>query len=507
MEQEAHSPRLGWSLDRLASRAGRRRVVLGALAGALAIATVLVLLSGLTDRPVGFHLDESAIAYNAVRIAEMGIDEYGQPWPLFFESFDDWKSPLCIYLLAVIFNVAGPSILAARALSALAGILTVALLAWLGYRVTRRGEVALMTGATTLLMPWTFEPTRLVFEIAVVMTLLASFLLVLRARPPTDSRTAMVILSIALAALTYSSVLGRVLGPLLAFGLIVYVRRDRWRGVVGTWAIYGMTLLPLVAFELSHPGSLGARLQEAGYLSRPLPEAAATFAHQVLGYLDPVRLLLLGDPNERHHVAGIMGSLLLATLLLGIIGVDRVVHRLRGDPWHRYLIYGLAASFIPAALTLDVFHGHRAIGVPVFLIALTFPAQAWLLGKGKGEPWRRGAFVVLTIATLVQGAYFQIRYDDLARHRGHWFDDAYPGLLDQALATRADPIYLEDGLVPGYIHAYWYGSLRGVPAERFVHLRPDSRAPSGAIVLSSKGDCAPCVVLATGGFFVVYRVP
>ena len=108
---------------------------------------------------------------------------------------------------------------------------------------------------------------------------------------------------------------------------------------------------------------------------------------------------------------------------------------------------------------------------------------------------------------VVQGVWFQVRYDELARNRGGWFDAEYPRLLDEALAAGADPIYLEDGIVPGYVHGYWYGALRGVGPERFVHLPRDTRAPSGALVLSSVTDCTPCEELDAGGFFKLYRVP
>jgi hypothetical protein len=145
--------------------------------------------------------------------------------------------------------------------------------------------------------------------------------------------------------------------------------------------------------------------------------------------------------------------------------------------------------------------------VPVFLIALTIPAQAWLLEHRRTGSPRRAVFALLAVATLAQGAYFQVRYDEAARGRGHWFDDAYPGLLDAALATGQSPIHLVDGIVPGYVHGLWYAAIRGVPADRFVHLPRDTRAPSGALVLSSETDCSPCVELASGGFFRLYRIP
>jgi hypothetical protein len=57
------------------------------------------------------------------------------------------------------------------------------------------------------------------------------------------------------------------------------------------------------------------------------------------------------------------------------------------------------------------------------------------------------------------------------------------------------------------VHGYWYGALRGVGPERFVHLPRDTRAPSGAVVVSSVTDCTPCQELVVGGFFKLYRIP
>ena len=266
--------------------------------------------------------------------------------------------------------------------------------------------------------------------------------------------------------------------------------------------------MPFLLFNLFAPDALLVRLNEAGYLGRPLPEVVGTFVAQLLGNLDPYRLLVTGDPNERQHVHGIGGSMLVGVLGFALIGIVVAIRRFTTEPFLRYLLFGLVVSFIPASLTLDPFHVHRLIAVPVFAIALTIPAQEWLLaGAGGSSAVRKAVFAVLAVAVVVQGLWFQVRYDELARNRGGWFDAEYPRLLDEALAAGADPIYLEDGIVPGYVHGYWYGALRGIGTERFVHLPRDTRAPSGALVLSSVTDCTPCEELDVGGFFKLYRVP
>ena len=77
-----------------------------------------------TTNPRGFFIDESSIAYNAYLVSRTGRDEHGQAWPLYFRAFGEYKNPIYIYLLASIFRLTGPSILAARLLSVTAGLMT-----------------------------------------------------------------------------------------------------------------------------------------------------------------------------------------------------------------------------------------------------------------------------------------------------------------------------------------------------------------------------------------------
>ena len=88
----------------------------------MAVLVLVVQFTGLTDRPAGFYLDESSFSWNAWSLVHTGADEHGRPWPIFFESFGDWKTAPYIYLLAGVFVITGPSILAARIVSASAGV-------------------------------------------------------------------------------------------------------------------------------------------------------------------------------------------------------------------------------------------------------------------------------------------------------------------------------------------------------------------------------------------------
>ena len=68
------------------------------------------------------------------------------------------------------------------------------------------------------------------------------------------------------------------------------------------------------------------------------------------------------------------------------------------------------------------------------------------------------------------------------------------------------PIYLEDGKWgPAYIHALWYATLEGRPVTQFVHLAPDTKPPSGAIVISAADTCIHCQTIAHPGVYLVYK--
>src|SRR5437763_11823660 len=130
-----------------------------------------------TTNPRGFFIDESSIAYNAYLISRTGHDEHGQAWPLYFRAFGEYKNPTYIYLLAAIFRLTGPSVLAARLLSVTAGLITALMLGLLSFRLTRRRDVALIVMGSALLTPWVFELSRVVPEVSIYPLVLSLFLL------------------------------------------------------------------------------------------------------------------------------------------------------------------------------------------------------------------------------------------------------------------------------------------------------------------------------------------
>src|SRR5205814_1881234 len=111
----------------------------------------------------------------------------------------------------------------------------------------------------------------------------------------------------ALGALTYSYAGGRLLAPMYAAALLVFVGRGSWRWVLATWGAYALALIPLVAYWFRHPGALTARYHETKF-SVPgmskwdiVARAASNYLHDVNLY----RWLVSGDEKPYFHTWGV----------------------------------------------------------------------------------------------------------------------------------------------------------------------------------------------------------
>jgi hypothetical protein len=464
---------------------------------AVLVAAATLYFTRVPDHPPGFYIDESSICYNAYTISQTGRDEYGNEWPLFFRAFGDYKNPVYIYLLAGLFRFTGPSILVARLFSAMLGI-------------AKRRVVAFLVVLTVLLTPWLFELSRVVLEVSLYPLVLALFLLCVHrvSQKPSLSWNEILLLAVTLALITYTYSIGRLLGPLLALGLIFFGTRGRRGGLLLSWGLYALTLVPMFIFQRRHPNALSGRFSIITYITTQNTPGniAWEFVKHYFGNFNPWRLLVTGDPNafQITHLYG--AELLLAvTGLLSVAGLLLVFRYHRRDALWRFVVYGVAVSVVPAALTSEYVHTLRLVPLAVFLIVLAIPAVEWLTRKR--HPIILSLLVLLILA---QGAAFQWRFHASAhsQKRLDLFDNGYPDkIFSIAIAWSNKPIYLADALsIPGYIQAYWYATLSGVPTSEFVRLAPEAFAPVGALVISTEKRCQRCQIIGTSDFYKLYVV-
>jgi len=492
----------------------------------------------ISNNPRGFYLDESATAYNAYLVSRNGAGEFGPRFPLVFQFYTgglaNYVNPVTIYLLAIVFRFLPPSILVARNFAAFWMFAACLLLGLLAKRISGQLKIGIIVAVTALLTPWFFEIGRLVWDahflaLTVVLFLLAAYH---ACRKAIWTWQEIMMLAGSLTLMTYGYFSGRVLGPLFGMGLLFFA--TTWRrlvDVITTGLVYGVTLIPIVIFNRSHPGMVTKRLYEISYIKPGMPwsEMASEFVRRYLEDQSLYPLLMIGDYHPRHHVQGSGGAIFFATFILAMIGLLLVFSRGGWrDAWWRFVVYGLAASIVPGAITNEPFHELRLMAYAVFLLVLTIPALECLLGGGAQKEStddarerapefaagcsripcaaRVSIFTLLLAGTLVQAINFQVVYSREGPKREFEFDVPYKAAYDAAVAQPQRPIYLQDGKWgPAYMDAFWYAIVEGRPTSEFVHLPEGSRPPSGAIVLSSNSECQNCQAIQKSGCYLLYR--
>jgi 4-amino-4-deoxy-L-arabinose transferase-like glycosyltransferase len=443
------------------------------------------------DNPPGFHRDEAALALNAYTLSTELRDEDGARLPLFFRSFDDYKSPVFPYALAAVFTVTGPSQTAARSLSAvlvLAAILLLGLLAW---RLADDALVAALVLLAAGFTPWLFELGRMAIEASTQPLLLVLLLLTLEraVRLERYSIGHGVAAGVLLGLFTYSYTGSRLLGPLLAAALVVFAGRQQQRLVLAAWATFAMALVPVGVYALRHPGNLTARY-DATTIARDglsgirlVLQAMANWAKD----LNPLHWTTGGDPAPYIHNGG-YGAFYAGVLALALAGVVRVLRHERASPFWRYVLLATLLVPIPAALTVDRYNAIRLAVLPVLFLVLAVPGLQALL-RAVRSSW---AARVAAGATVVAIGFQLVQFLDEYRTRGPGrvvlFEAGVRPLLEPHLRA-GETIHVDFDDRGAQAQARWHAASLGVPDERVLVLPDGGIPPPGSLVLLQFQDC------------------
>ena len=520
----------GIVLQKTETTAGRGKRITKVCVWAVVVGLLyLPYIIGIPENPPGYYVDESALSYNAYLVAETGAGERGEKFPLFFPvytgPFTQYANPTEIYLLAIPFKIFGPGITIARLFAATWVFAACLLLGLLARRISGSGWIGALVGGFALVTPWLFEVSRLVLEtffypMAAVLLLWAVYRASLKEKWGIIDISA---ITFALVLLTYSYTIGRLLGPMLAGGLILFATgRRRIFSIASVWAAFALTLIPLAVYALQHP-ELTDRFRAVSYFKPGVgfTQITTTFGVRFFEELNPITMLIAGDINPRHHLPAGLGSFYIGVFVLSLIGAVLVILRHRKDRWCLYVLFGAVASIVPGAMTNDHFHTLRMIAYPIFLLVLTIPALRWLLGferdpsaeaaanparSPRSAAIRQAILTALLTLTIVQAGHFFWLFHRYGADRGEYFDAGYKVVYDAAVAQPERPIYLVDGYWgPAYVHALWYATLEGRDTNEFIHLPYRTSPPEGSLVISSEQSCIECDLLLEEGGYLLYR--
>lgn len=140
----------------------KRKVILTIIA--ITILTILTRFIKLDSIPPHLSNDEISIAYDAYSISKTGYDEHNNFLPLSFQSHGTYKAPLAIYLTIPTTILLGNNNYSARLPSAILGSLTVFILGFLIYELSKNYLLALIGCLVITTAPWHIYSSRMILE-------------------------------------------------------------------------------------------------------------------------------------------------------------------------------------------------------------------------------------------------------------------------------------------------------------------------------------------------------
>jgi 4-amino-4-deoxy-L-arabinose transferase-like glycosyltransferase len=356
------------------------------------------------DSYPALNADEAAIGYNAFSLLETGKDEHGNPWPIHFQSFNDYKPGFYVYLVMPFVKVLGLNEWSVRLPNVLLGLLSVYLIYLLARELYNKDEGLLIksdlfpVSAAFLLAisPWHIHFSRGGWEVntATFLITLGFYLLLKYLKGKNIAVLAFSVLSFALSLYTYHA--ARIIVPLLLFGTALFYFKEIKKNIkqLLVAAIVGLVLVfPLVrdltkGEIVSRAAGVGLfadvgpiektneqRMEHHGYTSvflhNKVVNYGLTFLKNWSAHYHGLFLFVSGDVIQRNAVpeTGQMYLFEIITVLVGMIFVCRKLN-MSSKPFC-LLLWWLLIAPVPAALTFQSPHALRAQNmiIPLTLIS------------------------------------------------------------------------------------------------------------------------------------------
>lgn len=200
--------------------------------------------------------DEAALGYNAYSLLQTGKDEHGQPWPIHFKSFGDYKPGGYVYLSLPFIKFLGLTPLSVRLPNLILSIASIYLVFLLARELSQNHLVALYTSLALTLSPWHIHFSRGAWESATAFffILLGIYLFHLYLKRPKFSLILFSALAFVASLYIYHS--ARIISPLIVFYLFIShfnQLKQHLRQLLLTALIASLFTLP-VLFSFLHSG-------------------------------------------------------------------------------------------------------------------------------------------------------------------------------------------------------------------------------------------------------------
>jgi len=329
----------------------------------------------LSHVPSALNWDEVSHAFNAYSLLITGADQWGQKLPVSnFRAYGDYPAALNLYFTVPSVWLFGVTDFAARFPHALIGSLSILTVFAAAYYWKRSWKLALLAGLFVAFEPWTFLPSRAIFQSNWTVILLSLGLALFLKR-----RLTLALVFWGLSLYAYHNT--RIFVPLLVLPLLPVILR-RWQ----TTLVFLLLFIPAVVFlalpstrarstwvgildqgavarieEQRNSGSLPVSLSRLVY-NRPVYLVFRAVSNY-LGYFSPRFLFLSGGTQYQYSVPefGVLNLINLPFFYLGILFLIKNLKSSKNQITNnRFLLWWLLLSPLPAAITRDQYAVIRA---------------------------------------------------------------------------------------------------------------------------------------------------
>lgn len=342
--------------------------------------------NNLGSNPPGLYWDEAAFGYDAYSLLKTGKDQHGVAFPIFFESFGDWKLPGSFYALIPSIAVFGLNETAIRFPSFLFGILTIFCFYLLTRNLTKNNRLAVFCALILALSPWHIQFSRAGFESTTALFLML-FGLFFLLKGLESKKNIYLVASFVLFSLTmYTYHAYRIFTPIFLVGFLITFFNEIInikRKFIIPFLVFFLISIPLILFSLTPNGLSRAGSQTAfkkdelhsqrlyfdqrskppfRFLSSKIFEEpifySQIFLKNYLDHFSPTFLFLKGDQIGRHSLVDlgqihIFEFVLIAIALFNLKKIDK--------SFLKVMFLWLLIAPIPAAIVIPTPHANRAL--------------------------------------------------------------------------------------------------------------------------------------------------
>ena len=345
--------------------------------------------------PAGLYLDEAAQGYNAYSILKTGKDEFGKWFPIVFRSFNDFKTPVYIYLIVPLLPIFDLTKFTVRFPSFFFSILTIPVIYLLIKEIAPKKHGEILGAITAILLsisPWhiLFGRTNFECNVALFFSLTGFYFFYKSLQKPSFLILSAIFLAIAIPSYHAQ----RVVTPLLSLALFLrhkdlLLSKSHRIYLIPGLIISAIILIPTISVSFtpgflaraaglnifSHQNQLPAGYLEnyegpfSAFINNSWFLTSKEFIALYFSYFSPRNMFILGDYGPRSSFPG-LSTFFIWQFPFYIIGIYRFLRSKKLSELKYFTLTFLLIAPLPAAVTRDPYSSIRSLQmvIPILII-------------------------------------------------------------------------------------------------------------------------------------------